>query len=311
MANRQPLHGTGEKPDVNRHRVKEDAMPAQPAPLSSIDVGDIRVTYLPDGDARLSPTIVFPPSNDALWAAHAEYLDEDSKLLLTFGGFLIETRDRKVIVDLALGDMEVPFPPVEGFLRGGRFLESLEKTGVAPAEVDAVLYTHLHLDHVGWTAQGGSLTFPNARHLAGAGEWDFWRSVTDDEWLVAMGPDREAVQTPLENRIDSVADGESIAPGVTAVATPGHTPGHCSVVISSGTERAIILGDTVVCPLQFDERDLNFLFDVDQALAGRTRERIFAELEGTPETVVACAHYAESVFGRLVPGHGKSWVSLS
>jgi glyoxylase-like metal-dependent hydrolase (beta-lactamase superfamily II) len=145
--------------------------------------------------------------------------------------------------------------------------------------------------------------------LAGAGEWDFWRGVTNEE-LAAFGPHPEAVQAPLENRIESVADGETIAPGVNAVAMPGHTPGHCSVVISSGAERAVILGDAVVCPLQFDERDLTFLFDVDQTVARQTRERIFAELEGNPQTVVAGMHYPDAVFGRVVPGQGKRWVSF-
>ena len=105
-----------------------------------------------------------------------------------FGGFLIETADRKIIVDLAFGDLEMSVPQIGGSFIGGRLLDSLSQTGIAPADVDTILYTHLHLDHVGWTAQNGALTFSRARHLAGAGEWDFWRGVTDEN-LAAFGPD--------------------------------------------------------------------------------------------------------------------------
>lgn len=72
----------------------------------------------------------------------------------------METGDQKIVVDLGFGDMTVPFEPVGGEFRGGKLLTSLGQAGVAQADVDIVFYTHLHLDHVGWTAQDGSLTFP-------------------------------------------------------------------------------------------------------------------------------------------------------
>jgi glyoxylase-like metal-dependent hydrolase (beta-lactamase superfamily II) len=281
-------------------------MPAQPAPVSSIAIGDIRLTYLPDGHARMSPTAIFPTSDEQLWNAHPEYLDEDHRIVVTFGGFLVETGDRKLVVDLGFGVGELTLPELDATAEGGRLLDSLHGIGVEPAEVDTVVYTHLHFDHVGWTSTQGRLTFPNARHVAGAGEWDFWRGVTD-EHLAGVGPHPETVQAPLEGRMESMADGEVLAPGVNAVATPGHTPGHCSLVISSGTDRAVIMGDTVMCPLQFQERDLTFLFDVDPDLALRTRRKMFDEIEGDPRTVVAGGHYADAVFGRVLPGQGNRW----
>ena len=282
-------------------------MTAQPSPVESIEVGDIRITYLPDGDGRANATVVFPSTNEALWEAHREFLDADGQLLVTIGGFLIETGDRKVVVDLGFGDKVLPFPGVATF-SGGRLLDSLKQTGVNPADVDTVVYTHLHLDHVGWTAPSGTLTFPNATHLAGAGEWDFWRGVTDEMLLVA-GPDPQAVQPALESRLEALEDGNSVAPGISVIATPGHTPGHISLVVSSGTDRALIMGDTVHCPLQFDEDDMGIMFDIDPALAARTRQRIATELE-QPQTIGADGHFTGSVFGRVLPGQGKTWHTL-
>lgn len=285
-------------------------MPAQPAPLESIDIGDIKVTYLPDGDATLSATTVFPASNDALWEAHRELFDADGRLLLTLGGFLIETGDQKVIVDLGFGDLTVPFDAVDGVFRGGKLLSSLRKAGVQPADVDVVFYTHMHLDHVGWTAQNGTLTFPNARHVVGDGEFEFWQGVSDPD-LAGVGPNPDAVLAPLLNRIKSVSDGATVAPGVNVLASPGHTPGHCSAVVSSGQSRAIILGDVMHCPLQLSDGDLRIIFDVDPDTAARTRDHIAAELEADSATIGADGHFPGSAFGRVVQANGRRWVGLA
>lgn len=283
-------------------------MPAQSSPLESVDIGDIRLTFLPDGDAFLNPTVVFPNSNQELWDAHPEYLADDGWVLAPMGGFLVETGAKKVVVDLGFGDVSAEFPGI-GKFSGGRLLESLKQTGVSPEEVDAVVYTHLHLDHVGWTASNGALTFPRAAHYAGAGEWDFWHHATD-EMLVAVGPHPEAIQPALESRIEGLEDGGSAAPGVSVIATPGHTPGHVSVVVSSGTDRAVIMGDVLCCPLQLDETDLEFMFHLDQDLAKRAQERIYRELE-QPGTIGANGHFPDSVFGRVLQGQGKRWHRLS
>lgn len=274
-------------------------MVAQVAPQESISIGDIRLTYLPDGEGHIVATGAFPASTEAAWQAHRQYLDEDGRLLTNVGGFLIQTGDRNVIVDLGFGDHSVEFPDFATFV-GGRFLDSLKQTGVAPGDVDTVLYTHMHVDHVGWTTTGGdNLTFPNARHVTTEAEWQHWQQ--PDETGVGPNP---AILPPLAARIDRGEDGECVAPGVNLLSTPGHTPGHSSVVVSSGTDRAIILGDVVNCPVQIAEPEWSVLFDVDAALARRTRDALLAELEGSA-TAVADGHFTTSVFGRVIPGQGQ------
>jgi glyoxylase-like metal-dependent hydrolase (beta-lactamase superfamily II) len=278
-------------------------MAARPAPQSSIDVGDIRVTYLPDGEAHFVPTAVIPASTEEAWQAHRQLLDDNGRYVSTFGGFLIETGDRKVVVDLGFGDQSAEFPDF-ATLTGGRLLDSLKQTGVNPGDVDTVVFTHLHVDHTGWTSRaegsGRALTFTNARHLTSGPEWQHW-SKPDES---GVGPDPEAVLNPLQTRLEQVGDGQTVAPGVTLRSTPGHTPGHQSVVISSGSARAILTGDVLFCPAQLTESEWSTAFDVDPGLARRTREQLLAELEGS-ETVVAANHFPDAVFGRVLLGEGK------
>lgn len=166
-------------------------------------VGDIKITYLPDGEGHFVTAAFMPTSSEEGWALHQQWLDDERRVVTTFGGFLIETGDRKVAVDLGFGDASVEFPGF-GTLAGGRYLDSLKQTGVAPGEIDTVVYTHLHIDHTGWTAPGGNLTFANARHLAGSGEWDHWQQ--PDESGAGPVPDTVAA---LGSRVEGSADGDT------------------------------------------------------------------------------------------------------
>jgi glyoxylase-like metal-dependent hydrolase (beta-lactamase superfamily II) len=274
-------------------------MGAQAAPQQSISIGDIRITNLPDGEGHIVATGMFPASTEEAWQAHQQFLDDDGRLVTNIAGFLIQTGDRNILVDLGFGDHTAEWPDFAVFT-GGRLLDSLKQAGVSPAEVDTVVYTHMHLDHTGWTTTGENLTFPNARHIAAAAEWAHWQEPDQS----GVGPNAEAVLAPLSSHIEQVGDGDVIAPGVNVLATPGHTPGHQSIVVSSGTDRAVILGDVINCPVQIAEPEWSVLFDVDPALARRTRDSLLAELEGS-STIVSGSHFTESVFGRVVPGQGQ------
>lgn len=274
-------------------------MAAQPASQTSISVGDIRVTYLPDGEAHLTPTGVFPASTEESWqSSHQRWLDDDGWWVASVGGFLVETGDRKILVDLGFGDQTFEAP---GFAtaQGGRFLDSLKQAGVLPEQVDTVLLTHLHSDHTGWISNQGSLSFPNATYMLGNDEeWSFFQEHTD----VPFHPG-DSVRD-LANRFETTTDGQAVAPGVNVRATQGHTPGHQSIVISSGADRAIIMGDILHCPAQITEPEWNTIFDVDIELARRVREQLLSEMESS-DTIMCCGHIAEAVFGRVLPGDGK------
>lgn len=276
-------------------------MAARAAAQQTITVGDIRVTYLPDGDTRLSPTDFLGNSSAETWQLHPEFLDENGQLLASIGGLLVETGDRRVLIDTGFGERHLDIEPFGPF-DGGQLLASLESYGLRPEDVDTVAYTHLHLDHVGWTGRGAPdarvATFPNARYAVRRAEWDFWAGRDDANGMTLMD------ELPIRDRVELYDDDRSIAPGVTFLSTPGHTPGHNSVVISDGAERAIILGDVLHCPIQLSEADWYCVFDVDPDLARRTRESLLRELEGSA-TTVAAGHFSGLTFGRVLPGQGR------
>ena len=276
-------------------------MAAVPAPLESIDVGDIKITYLPDGAANFDYS-VFPRTPGECWARHVEQT-ADGRWVCSIGGFLIESGGAKVLVDLGFGDGQLEIPDFVT-VRSGALLHNLARAGATPGDVTTVVYTHMHSDHTGWTAVDDQLTFTNARHVAGPGEVAHWSANAD-------APFSPAAQLAFANHFEESKDDEVLAPGVQIMQMPGHTPGHQAVVISSGTDRAVILGDTIHCSAQIEEPDMTFMFDVDPARAREWRDQLLAQLEDTPTMVGAC-HFSGSAFGRVVTGHGRRyWSALA
>jgi glyoxylase-like metal-dependent hydrolase (beta-lactamase superfamily II) len=276
------------------------------APVQTMTIGEIRVTYLPDGETRLTPTAFFPASTDDGWKLHPEWLDEEGRLLCSIGGFLIEAGDRKILLDTGFGPRHVEFPGFGPF-DGGRLLESLSQAVVEPDQIDTVIYTHLHLDHVNASVRRDDdtwrLAFPNARFLVRSSEWSHWTGKNDPAGLY------EETEAAITDRVDLYDSDETVAPGVSIMSTPGHTPGHNSAVISSGTERAIILGDVVHCPVQLEEEEWGCVFDVDPDLARSTRENLLAELESS-STVTAGGHFSDFTFGRVMRAEGRRMWSV-
>ncbi|MFB4297794.1 MBL fold metallo-hydrolase [Actinomadura sp. NTSP31] len=290
-----------------------------PASRAQVRLGGTTVTFLPDGYARVVPTAVFPASAPTGWATHHEFLDADGRLPISIGSFLVRTGDRVILVDLGLGEVDFEVPDLASF-KGGTLLRSLAAEGLTTEDVDTVVYTHLHHDHVGWTtdvAPGptlpeasapSGLTFPNARHLVAEAEWKHWMGTAE-----AIGPDPLAVQGPLAGRVEFVEDGQDIAPGICVRATPGHTPGHQSLVVTGPGDdrRLVILGDVMHCQVQVAESDWGFLFDDAPAEAAATREALLTELEDE-WTLLAGGHFAGHVFGRVLPPVARrAWSSAA
>lgn len=257
-------------------------------------IGEIEITVVNDGEGTLPSSYI--PKLD--WEAHKGLLDDEGNFAIALGCFLITTKDKKILVDAGLGP--VTFPP----FRGGDLPQGLAAAGVRPEDIDLVLVTHLHVDHIGWLAQDGKPFFPNAAVRFGEKDLDqFMRGEEPDKFSAPIVNVLEAA-----GRIDTLTGDAEVAPGVNMIDTPGHTLGHMAVVVSSGTERAFMLGDAIACPAQLEDSEWAAMSDIDPDLSSRSREALYRELEGTNDVMVA-AHFPDLQFGRVLRGEGKRYFS--
>lgn len=267
---------------------------ATPASQQHLTVGQIRITYLPDGYAVFKPTAVFPTSGNEDWQHYQHLLNDEGLLVASIGSHLIQTPDHTILVDTSHGPRHTQNDIMT--LHGGELLTSLQRAGLNPTDIDIVFYTHLHIDHVGWTGREldgqQTLTFPRARHLVRSAEWRRF----DDPKVPRSGVD-QALKL-LEPCIAFAEDGQFLAPGVVVHATPGHTAGHSALIITSDHERAIIMGDIFHSTIQFEHPAWTNIFDSDTELAKVTRQRLIEEL-AKPATYAVGTHFSDAVFGTL------------
>ncbi len=256
-------------------------------------VGDLELLSVNDGLCKLPQQFYVGLDFDS----HPELLADDGRVHIPIGCFVIRSGDTTVLVDAGLGAFDV------GWARGGELPEALRSVGVAPEDIDVVVCSHLHVDHIGWLVVDGQPFFANATVRFGGADWQ--RFVIEAE---ASDRGRQIMEAlAAADRLEPMeGDMVTIAPGVTARHTPGHTMGHYGLVLSSQEERALLLGDAVECPLQLEEPDFSVISDVDPGLAARTREALWAELEGT-STLVTAAHFPGLEFGRVMRGEGKRY----
>jgi glyoxylase-like metal-dependent hydrolase (beta-lactamase superfamily II) len=257
------------------------------------------VTAVADGISRVPPDS-FPAAD---WHEHADLLHEDGTMHLPVACFVVHTDGVTVLIDAGLGAVDLP--EYAQVFECGKLPNALQAAGVHPRDIDVVACSHLHLDHAGWLATNGQPFFPNATVRFGAADWDEFMT-PDEPHPLAPSYVRDGLRAmesighlqPIDR------DGEAIAPGITARATPGHTRGHQTFVLSSGMSRLVILGDAIVCPLQVEHPDWAVIAETDQALATRSREAILKELEGT-RTMAIGPHFPGLQAGRVLAGQGK------
>lgn len=257
-------------------------------------VGDISIEAAFDGTAVLMPDMW--AGSD--WTEHQHLLDDDGRVVVPVGAFVVRTGDRLVLLDAGVGDTH------DEMFDGGQLLTSLRALGVDPGEVDTIVVSHLHSDHMGWLELDGAPVFSNATVHIGAADWEHFVE------QAAGGRKRAARLRAIEDRVSLVdSDGVTLAPGMTTRLTPGHTPGHMSTVISSGDERMIVLGDSLHCPAQLTNTEWEFVYDVDPKLARTTREALVREAERPGTTLLPC-HFPAMQSARLVPASAgaTTWV---
>ncbi|GAA2158133.1 MBL fold metallo-hydrolase [Actinomadura napierensis] len=271
---------------------------ATEAGIRTIHLGDLRISYVPDGAVALRPRAWLPGSTAEFWDAHPEYLDATGNLVASIGGLLVEHGDRALLIDAGVGPRSWPADPADPFgvgaAHGGALLDGLAELGRDPAGIEAVAVTHLHSDHVGWlwpAAPACRPPFADARVLLTAAEWEH-------RHLSGTGDD---ILDGFADQVQAVADGEEVFPGVRVRATHGHTAGHTTYEITSGGRRLIAFGDALHSPAQIDHPEWSAAPDHDPVLSAEVRRRLVADL-AEPGTLGFGVHFADVQFGRVAPG---------
>lgn len=262
-------------------------------------LGDIVIEGVRDGTSYL-PSDHFGKADGE---AHAAMLGKDGRLHLPIAGFVVFAGDKRILMDAGLGPRTVEWQPENGppvKLEGGGLPAALAGIGITPEDIDIVLLSHLHADHSGWVWQDDRPFFPNATVRFGRGDWTTF--VEDG----TRGANGEAFRLLADaGRVDLIESDGPVAPNITSLHTPGHTPGHQTYVVSTGSERALFLGDAVACPLQMEAPEVEALADLDKELGVRMRLRILQELEDGD--FVSGPHFPDVRFGRFVRGVGSTY----
>ncbi|HEY2195500.1 MAG TPA: MBL fold metallo-hydrolase [Actinomycetospora sp.] len=250
-------------------------------------VGDLEIVPIVDGTGRENAREVLSVPGADRWACHPEQLDAHGDLVLTLGGFLLRTGDRTVLVDAGVGRIH------NDHYAGGGFLDALAATGTTPDEVTDVVFTHLHFDHVGWATSRSEVVFPRATYRVHEADWAHFVDAADAD------PGAVRKLAPLRERLEPFAVEHTLAAGLDARPTPGHTPGSTTYVVSSRGERALLIGDVAHSVVELAEPDWQAVFDVDPLAAQAMRNRLVDEVTDTAD-LVAPGHLPGLAFGRVV-----------
>src|SRR6266403_1958966 len=205
------------------------------------------------------------------------------------------------LIDSCIGnDKPRPQRPKWNQKTDDTYMRALKAAGFAVEDIDFVMCTHLHVDHVGWNTrlEGGRWvpTFPKARYVFGKAEYDYW---AEQHAKAEVPPFGDSVLPVVEaRRADIVRDDFAIGDHLRSLPTPGHTPGHVAFAAGRGKDDAVFCGDIMHSPLQTRYPELSLKFDVDPALAAKTR-RVFMERYCDTDTLCCTAHFPSPSRGKI------------
>jgi glyoxylase-like metal-dependent hydrolase (beta-lactamase superfamily II) len=228
-----------------------------------------------------------------------------------YPSLLIVTGRHQVLVDTGAGNLH----PTTGNL-----IPNLRLEGIAPEDIDTVILTHCHRDHIGGTTDGeGKPAFPNARYVMWRDEWEFWTAAEPDwgpqqiaedikrRWL-AFTRDK---LPPIRDQLDLVDREGEIVPGISAVPAPGHTPGHMAVAVASGDAQLLCISDAAIHPISVEHPDWHPVFDLapDRAVASKRR---LLQRAAADRALVHGAHFPFPGLGYVIQkGNAWQWLPIA
>ncbi len=233
----------------------------------------------------------------------------DGKMIISFQCFVLRSRGRTVMIDTCIGaDRQREFDIFTNMQT--TFIEDLAAAGFPAESVTDVLCTHLHFDHVGWnTRKVGDRfvpTFPQARYFFGRREWEHWKFLRETNGYHHMDHLVDSIDPIFEAGLAHFVEPDfKLTDEVSLIPTPGHTPGHVSVLIESRGQSAVITGDMMHNPIQIAVPGREARFDMDKTAAAQTREAFVNRFNGS-STLVIGSHFADPTSGHIV-ADGQAW----
>jgi glyoxylase-like metal-dependent hydrolase (beta-lactamase superfamily II) len=272
-------------------------------------VGDILIDRIVESELPVfDPLRLFPETASEHWEPHKHWLQPwgldpaSGNLILSIQSYLVRTRHHTILVDTCVGDYKKRERPCFNMTSSGAYLKHLAAAGVQPEEVDYVMCTHMHYDHVGWNTRlvNGRWvpTFPTAKYVMSKKEWTYWEAMHKDRPLTQISD--SVIPIVESEQALPVANDYAISDEVWYEPTPGHTPDHVSVRLASKGAQAVITGDLMHSPVQCAEPTWVARPDYDPDLARQTR-RAFLERYCETDILVCATHFPSPSFGRIVP----------
>lgn len=240
-------------------------------------VGALEVTIVSDGQLSLDPAHMFGPGQPEAWRQRVA-LNGQGKVPFSVNCVLVRSGERRILLDTGTG-RDDPILMARYGEGCGRLAENLRALGVAPSEIDTIVVSHAHGDHVGGATEprgdGYVPAFPNAQYWLWRGEWEHWTTPQ----AMRQAPFLANKLPPLaeHGRLELVDAEVEVAPGVRLIASPGHTPGHVCVALTSGAEMAVYTGDLLHHPAQFEHPEWSPAFDLLPGMSAGSRRRVLDE----------------------------------